>query len=170
MPIPSVDPTTDGASFVKGIIAKFAMTPSGQWYLRHISPRIDPTLMRRTRGRVSSMGTWPRCVVLTHKGAKSGIERATPLIYFTDGDRIILVASNYGGIRHPAWYYNVKANPTVTICGGGFEGRFVGQEVTGAEYERLWALAKQWIPSSYNQYEATSGDRRIPLLVFTPIG
>lgn len=169
MPIPSVDPTTDSAGFVKGVIGKFAMTPIGQWYLRHVSPRVDPALMRRTRGRVSSIGTWPRFVLLTHTGAKSGIERTTPLIYFTDGDRVILVASNYGGSRHPAWYHNVLANPTVTLCGGGYEGRFVGHEVTGAEYDRLWALAKQWNPG-YNMYEASSGDRRIPLLAFTPMG
>jgi hypothetical protein len=57
---------------------------------------------------------------------------------------VILIASNYGGTRHSAWYYNVKADPMVTLLGGGFEGRFVGEEITGAERERLWALAKQW--------------------------
>lgn len=41
MPIPSVDPTTDGAGFAKGVIGRFAMTPSGQWYLGHVSPRVD---------------------------------------------------------------------------------------------------------------------------------
>jgi deazaflavin-dependent oxidoreductase (nitroreductase family) len=66
-------------------------------------------------------------VLLTHKRAKSGGERTTPLIYFTDGDRVILIASNYGGTRHPSWYHNVKANPTVTLAAGGFEGRFVGE-------------------------------------------
>jgi deazaflavin-dependent oxidoreductase (nitroreductase family) len=165
MPIPPVDPTTDSAGVVKGVVGKVAMSPSGQWYLRHISP----VLMRLTRGRVSSMGPWARCVLLTHTGAKSGIERATPLIYFTDGHRVILVASNYGGTRHPAWYHNVIANPAVTLCGGGFRGPFIGHEVTGVEHERLWAMAKQWIPG-YNQYEATSRDRTIPLLAFTPIG
>ncbi|BBY46129.1 hypothetical protein A5765_07140 [Mycolicibacterium celeriflavum] len=166
MPIPAVDPTSDGTGLIKGVVCKIAGSPSGQWYLRHISPRVDPTLMRRTRGRVSSIGTWPRFLLLTHAGAKSGIERVTPLIYFTDGDRVILIASNYGGTRHPAWYHNVKANPVVTLWGGGFEGQFVGQEVTAAEYDRLWALAKQWNPG-YNTYDASSGDRKIPLLAFT---
>ncbi|MGB2919203.1 MAG: nitroreductase/quinone reductase family protein [Mycobacterium sp.] len=169
MPIPPVDPTSDSAGVVKSVIGKVAASPGGQWFLRHISPRVDPTLMRITRGRLSSLGTWPRSVLLSHTGAKSGIERATPLIYFTDGDRVILVASNYGGTRHPAWYHNVMANPTVTLCGGGFEGRFVGEEVTGAERDRLWALAKQWNPG-YNQYEASSGDRGIPLLALKPTG
>ena len=92
------------------------------------------------------MGTFPRSVLLTSKGAKSGVQRTTPLIYFTDGDRVVLIASNYGGTRHPAWYYNVKADPAVTLLGGGFEGKFTGEEATGAERQRLWALAKQWNP------------------------
>jgi len=96
MSIPGVDPTTDGRGRVKAAIGKVAMTSAGQWYLRHVSPKIDEPLMRRTRGRVNSIGVWPRFVLLTHTGAKSGIERVTPLIYFTDGDRVILVASNYG--------------------------------------------------------------------------
>ena len=168
MPIPHVDPIADSlvGSPAKRVVVKVAMSPGGQWFLRHLSPRVDPRLMRLTRGRMSSMGIFPRSVLLTSKGAKSGVQRTTPLIYFTDGDRVVLVASNYGGTRHPAWYYNVKANPEVTILGGGFEGRFAGEEVTGTERERLWALAKQWNPG-YEQYESSAGDRQIPLLVFT---
>lgn len=169
MPIPPVDPTVDGAGALKAVIGKVAFSAGGQWYLRNVSPRVDPALMRFSRGRVSSLGAWPRCVLLTNTGAKSGIERVTPLIYFTDDDRVILVASNYGGTRHPAWYHNVTANPTVTLRGGGFEGRFVGREVTGAERDRLWALAKQWIPG-YSQYEGASAGRQIPLVAFTQIG
>ncbi len=170
MPIPQVDPVTDSlaGSPTKRMVGNFAMSPGGQWFLRHISPRVDPRLMRLTRGRVNSMGTFPRSVLLTSKGAKSGVQRTTPLIYFTDGDSVILVASNYGGTRHPAWYYNVKANPVVTLLGGGFEGRFSGEEVTGPERQRLWALAKQWNPG-YEQYESSAGDRQIPLFAFRPI-
>ena len=52
----------------------------------------------------------------------SGVQRTTPLIYSTDGDRVTLIASNYGGTRiQPG--LNVKANPMVTLLGGGFEGR-----------------------------------------------
>ena len=166
VPIPPVKLVAD--NFAKRIIGQYAFSPAGVWFLRNISPRVDPTLIRLTRGRVSSVGPWPRWVVLTHTGAKSGIQRTTPLIYFTDGDRVILIASNYGSTRHPAWYHNVKANPTVTLYAGGFEGRFVGEEVTGAERDRLWSIAKQWLPG-YDKYESSAGDRQIPLLAFTPI-
>ena len=169
VPIPRVDPIADsGDSVVKRIVGKVASSASGQWVLRYISPRVDPAPLRLTRGRVGSIGTWPRCVLLTHTGAKSGMQRTTPLIYFTDGDRVILIASNYGGTRHPAWYHNVKASPMVTLYGGGFEGRFVGEEVTGTERDRLWSIAKQWNPG-YNQYELSAGDRQTPLMAFNPI-
>ena len=169
MPIPHVDPVADSlaGSPAKRMVAKVATSRGGQWFLRHISPRVDPRLMRLTHGRVCSMGTFPRSVLLMSTGAKSGTLRTTPLIYFTDGDRVILIASNYGGTRHPAWYYNVKAHPMVILLGGGFEGRFAGEEVTGKERERLWALAKQWNPG-YEQYESSAGDRQIPLLAFRP--
>lgn len=91
-----------------------------------------------------------------------------PLLYFTDRDRVILIASNYGGTRHPAWYHNVKANSAVTLYGGGFEGRFVGAEVTGAERDRLWSIVNQWCPG-YEIYESSAGDRQIPLLAFTQV-
>jgi len=89
-------------------------------------------------------------------------------VWHTNGDRVILIASNYGGPRHPAWYHNVKVNPTVTLYAGGFEGRFVGAEVHGAERDRLWSTAKQWLPG-YDTYESSAGDRQIPILAFTEI-
>lgn len=166
MPIPHQSLVAD--NFAKRSIGQFAFSPAGQWFLRNISPRVDPMLIRLTHGRITSTGPWPRFVLLTHTGAKSGIERTTPLLYFTDGDRVILIASNYGGSRHPAWYHNVKVNSTVTLYAGGFEGRFFGEEVTGAERDRLWSTAKQWLPG-YDTYQSAAGDRQIPILAFTQI-
>ncbi|AZG48068.1 nitroreductase family deazaflavin-dependent oxidoreductase [Gordonia insulae] len=166
MPIPPQSLVADNVA--KRGIGKFAFTPVGQWLLRNLSPRVDPPLIRLTHGRVSSIGPWPRFLLLTHTGAKSGIERVTPLLYFTDGDRVILVASNYGGSRHPSWYHNVKANPTVRLYGKGIDGEFRGEELTGADRDRLWTTAKEWLPG-YETYDAWSGDRRIPLLGFTAV-
>lgn len=108
-------------------------------------------------------------LLLISTGAKTGRRRTTPLTYFTDGDRAVVVASNYGGSRHPAWYYNVLAHPRVTISAGGYTGTFVGHEVSGAERDRLWNLAKAFIPS-YADYERLAGRRTIPVLTFTETG
>ena len=53
--------------------------------------------------------------LLHHAGARSGVERVTPLGYFTDGDRIFVVASFGGSDVNPAWYGNLLANPRTTV-------------------------------------------------------
>jgi deazaflavin-dependent oxidoreductase (nitroreductase family) len=166
VPIPEVDPTAK-ATLAERIITPPARTKAGKWVLMNISSRVDPTLVRLTGGRLSTLIFTP-AVVLTHRGAKTGIERTTALLYLTDAGRVICMASNYGGTRHPAWYYNVKANPEVTLSAGGYKGRFRGEETTGAERERLWALAKE-LTVGYADYEKTTGGREIPVIAFTEI-
>jgi deazaflavin-dependent oxidoreductase (nitroreductase family) len=81
---------------------------------RKVGPRIDPTLIRLTGGRLSSVIPFP-ALLLSHTGAKTGITRTTPIVYFTDTGRVIVIASNFGAHKNPAWYYNIKANPEVTF-------------------------------------------------------
>lgn len=138
-----------------------------RYLLRHGAHRIDRQLLRLSNGRISTAMVTPE-LLLTTTGARSGEPRVTPLTYFTDNGRVIVVASNYGGRRHPAWYHNVRANPQVTLAAGGYEGAFVGEEVMGAERDRLWRIAKEWIPS-YADYEQMTGGRTIPILAFSEI-
>jgi deazaflavin-dependent oxidoreductase (nitroreductase family) len=161
--IPRVDPGTN--TLAKRIVARVAFTPVGQWFVRNVSPHVDPLLVRLSRGWISTVAVTP-VVLLTHTGARSGARRSTPLLYFTDRDRVILIASNYGSSRHPAWYHNVKANPEVTLSARGFQGPFIGAEVTGAERDRLWALATGWL-AGYQEYQRSAGRRQIPMLAFT---
>jgi deazaflavin-dependent oxidoreductase (nitroreductase family) len=166
MPIPPY--AAEGPHGVFGrAFAAFAASPAGHWIVRNISPRVDPFLLRVSRGRASSIAIHP-VVMLTARGARSGEPRSTPLLYFTDGERVVLMASNYGGKRHPAWYHNVKANPEVTLTAGGHEARYVGREATGEERERLWTMAKR-LARNYSQYEQLTGGRQIPVMVFTPV-
>lgn len=163
MGIPAVDPTAGSPLLRVG--AKLTGNTAGRWLARRVAPRVDRPLLRLSRGRVSSAMVTPE-LLLTTVGAKTGKRRTTPLTYFTDGARVIVVASNYGGSRHPAWYYNVLAQPRVTISAGGYTGSFVGAEATGAERDRLWGLAETFIPS-YAEYARLAGRRTIPVLVFT---
>lgn len=163
MGIPTVDPTAGSPLLRLG--ARLTGTTPGRWVVRRIAPRVDRRLLPLSRGRLSTAMVTPE-LLLVSTGAKSGRPRTTPLTYFTDDGRAIVVASNYGGSRHPAWYYNVLANARVTISAGGYTGTFVGREVTGAERDRLWNVAKAFIPS-YAEYERLAGDRTIPVLAFT---
>jgi deazaflavin-dependent oxidoreductase (nitroreductase family) len=163
--IPELDPTAGHPLLRAG--ARITGTKPGRWLARRVAPRVDPTLLRLSRGRVSSAIVTPE-LLLFHKGSKTGRTRTTPLTYFTDAGRVIVIASNYGGSRHPAWYYNVLANPAVTISAGGYTGSFVGEEITGPERDRLWDLAVEFIPS-YAEYKTLAGHRRIPILAFTEV-
>jgi deazaflavin-dependent oxidoreductase (nitroreductase family) len=105
--------------------------------------RIEPTLNRWSGGRITSLPIAP--VLFLHAvGARTGELRVTPLTYFTDGDNVILIASNYGRSRHPAWYHNVKSHPEVMRRAGGREGRYVVHEAADEERDRLWALATRF--------------------------
>jgi deazaflavin-dependent oxidoreductase (nitroreductase family) len=140
----------------------------GLRFLRDIGSRVDPTLSRLTRGLVSSVWPFP-AVVLTHIGAKSGITHTSALVHFTDRGRVILIASNFGEARNPAWYHNVKANPIVTLYGRGVCGHFMAEEIYGAERDRLFRRAKGGT-GPYGKYEqsAAANSRYIPVIGFTP--
>ena len=144
-------------------LEKLARTPVGDWYTKRIAPRLDPPLLRLTGGRVSSMYPVP-IMLLTTTGAKSGQPRTMPLLYVTDGDRLILIASNYGKTSHPAWYRNLVANPKVEVLAGKKSGTYTATEITeAAERDRAWDLALDTY-AGYGDYEGRAGDRRIPLI------
>jgi len=70
--------------------------------------------------------------------------------------------------KFPAWYYNLKANPQVTLEARGRSSAYVAHEAEGQDRDRLFELAKL-VYSGYNQYEQrTAGIRRIPVMRLTP--
>jgi deazaflavin-dependent oxidoreductase (nitroreductase family) len=84
-----------------------------------------------------------------------------------DGENIILIASNWGGKKHPSWYYNVKANPQVQLTIKGHSQAFRAQEVTGPERERCWQRAVAIYPG-YELYKSRTDGRTIPVFLLTP--
>ena len=144
-------------------LEKVARTPVGNWYLKKLAPRLDPPLLRLTGGRVSCVYRVP-VMLLTTTGAKSGQPRTLPLLYVTDGDRLLLIASNYGKTTHPAWFRNLVANPKVEVLAGKDSGTYIAGEITDpAERERAWDLALDRY-AGYGDYESLAGDRTIPLV------
>src|SRR5690348_805641 len=70
---------------------------------------------RANDGKVGGPFEGAPMVLVTHRGAKSGIERTTPLVHSRDGDDVVIIASMGGAPTHPAWYHNMIANPEVTV-------------------------------------------------------
>lgn len=165
MGIPEVEPTPPSPLFKVGV--RLVGTSAVRGFLKRYGWRIDRAVIKLTNGHVSMSLVMPE-VLLTHVGAKTGQQRATPLTYFTDRGRVITIASNFGGERHPAWYHNVQAHPRVTLSARGYTGTFVSEEITGAERDRLFDLAKQFMPN-YADYERMATGRCIPVVAFTEI-
>jgi deazaflavin-dependent oxidoreductase (nitroreductase family) len=163
--VPSYDPLTPKGPWLNTLSWAARQRPV-TWFLVNIGNKIDPYLMRASGGRVKSTITAPT-VLLTHIGAKSGRKRTTPLGYFTDGDNVILIASRGGDRNHPAWYFNVRANPEVELFTKGGGGRYRAKEAEGSERERLWDLATSFYPG-FARYQERAGDRRIPVIVCSP--
>jgi deazaflavin-dependent oxidoreductase (nitroreductase family) len=142
-------------------------TPTGTAIWRRLVAPIEAPLMKATRGHVRVSFSAP-VVVVTTTGARSGERREVPLAYFTDGEDVILIASNYGGARHPAWYHNLVAAPECEVHIGQRGGRFVAREAQGADRDRLYALARDRLNPVFGLYETRTGSRRIPVMRLTP--
>jgi deazaflavin-dependent oxidoreductase (nitroreductase family) len=105
-------------------------------------------------------------LLLTTLGRKSGLWRRTALIYGTDDQDYIVIASNGGSAANPLWYLNLAEEPQVEVQVGPeiFAARAV--EATGDEKERLWRVMAGIFPT-YDKYRVTAAKRGrdIPLIV-----
>jgi len=107
-----------------------------------VSWKLDPVLLRATRGRLATTLVFPTAVLET-TGAKSGARRRNAVIYFHDGDRVTIVASNAGSPRYPSWYHNLRAHPDVVFGGIAMYAAVVDDDT---ERSRLWRLADRVFP------------------------
>lgn len=103
-----------------------------------IGNAIHVWLYRSSGGkRAGSIAGMPVCL-LTTTGRKTGVERTVPIVYFTDGEDRIVVASKGGAPTHPAWYRNLEANPSVTVQVGAESYRATARPAEGDERAQLW--------------------------------
>ena len=114
------------------------------------------------QGTTVGVGDRP-VVLLTVTGAKSRKKRYVPLMRVEEGGRYAMVASKGGAPEHPAWYFNVKANPTVTLQDGQKVVTLTARELRGSEREHWWKLAVEAYPP-YADYQ-TKTSRLIPLFI-----
>ncbi len=159
-----VDPTRPPGLIARAYAA-LAATRLAKLISRHVSWKLDPWLLRISRGRIATTLMFPTAVLET-EGAKSGARRLNAIIYFNDGDRITIVASNAGSPNHPSWFHNLLAHPDCTFGGLPMRAAVVDDE---AERARLWVLADRVFPAfpSYRR-EATAAHRTIPIVQLTP--
>jgi deazaflavin-dependent oxidoreductase (nitroreductase family) len=161
-----VDPHLRRSSFSR-VYAAFSGTRLGRLISSHVVWRVDPYLLRATRGRIG-MGLVLPTALLETRGAKSGAMRRNAVIYFHDQDRVTIVASKAGAEKHPAWFHNLQAHREVTFGGLPMRATIVDDET---ERHRLWTLADRvFAPYATYRREAAKANRTIPIVQLTAHG
>jgi deazaflavin-dependent oxidoreductase (nitroreductase family) len=123
---------------------------------------------RANSGRVGGMFEGAPMILIHHVGAKSGIERVTPLVHFReDDDNTVIVASKGGAPTHPAWFHNLKANPKIEVEVGTDTHTVVADEITGPERDEVWKRVVAQSPG-FGDYQQKT-DRVIPLVRLTRV-
>ncbi|GAB4216563.1 MAG: nitroreductase family deazaflavin-dependent oxidoreductase [Roseiflexaceae bacterium] len=137
------------------------MSDVNEWNKRIIAE------FRANGGAVGGQFAGVPLLLLHTTGAKSGQPRINPLVYHTDDDRLVVIASKAGAPTNPDWYYNTLANPIVTVEVGGEQ--FQARATVAEEPERTHLydqMAAAW--PQFEQYRRNAG-RTIPVLVLTRI-
>ena len=101
-------------------------------------------------------------LLLTTTGARSGEPRTTPLVYTTDGERLVIIASKGGAPNNPAWYHNLTANPEATVELGTERFQVRAEVAQGEERDRLFEAQAAQMPNFAEYQQKTS--RRIPVV------
>jgi deazaflavin-dependent oxidoreductase (nitroreductase family) len=162
--LPRVDPLVPANAATRLVRRSLDVGPIGRFLIR-IASDLDPFWHWWTRGRFGHLVPMP-FASMTTTGARSRQPRTSAVLYFNDGDDLILIASNWGGTRHPSWYHNLKAHPEAVLQRGGRSGRYVAEELADeAERERMFTLAHHVYPG-YAQYRVRTAaiGRRIPIM------
>ena len=121
---------------------------------------------RANEGRVSGPLAGTPMILIRHIGARSGIERVSPLGCFPMADgRFVIAASNGGSPTHPDWYYNLKANPSITVEVGTETFPVLAEELDGAERAELWQALVAESPS-VGEFQTRTA-RQIPVFMLT---
>jgi deazaflavin-dependent oxidoreductase (nitroreductase family) len=129
-------------------------------------PRLDSEVFRLSHRRT----TFSACVsglpivMLTTTGARSGQPRSLPVLALPDGDRLVVIGSNFGRPQHPGWYYNLRAHPLAVVTWEGSEVEMRARELKGDEREQYLARSHESYPW-WEQYHRRAAPRQIPVIM-----
>jgi deazaflavin-dependent oxidoreductase (nitroreductase family) len=122
---------------------------------------------RANAGKVGGTFAGKTLLLLHTIGAKSGQERINPVAYVTDGDRLVIIASKGGAPTNPDWYYNIRANPMVTVEVGTERLQAAAAIATEPERTRLYNQMVKEMPG-FAEYQRKT-KRVIPVIILTPV-
>ena len=132
-------------------------TAFGAWMSKVFASRVDPVIFRLSGGRLTSMGpvVIPQ-LILTTRGRKSGQERDAQLAYTDLDGAVYVVASNFGGERHPAWSYNLQAEPNAFMQLRDARIPICAEHLNDEEKHAVWERLCENIPNYSTYRERTT--------------
>jgi deazaflavin-dependent oxidoreductase (nitroreductase family) len=125
--------------------------------------RIHPKIYAWSGGRIGGSMMGMPVLLLTTKGRKTGLLRTKALMYLPRGDDFVVIASNLGDERHPAWWLNLEATPEASVQVGEQYYPVRAREASGTEREEIWRDLTEQAPA-YDEYAAQTS-RHIPVVV-----
>ncbi|BCJ37762.1 hypothetical protein Athai_52650 [Actinocatenispora thailandica] len=132
--------------------------------LFHLSTALHRRIFRATRGRVLGRAMGMPVAELVTVGRRTGRERGTMLaVPVLDADRVVLVASFGGDDRNPAWFLNLRTNPSARVTVAGSTRRVTARTATGAERAELWSRIVERY-AGYARYQQRT-ERELPIVV-----
>ena len=129
--------------------------------------KLNVPVYRATGGRVGGKVGRAPVLLLTTTGRKSGKCRTAPVVYLADGNRMIVIGSNAGNDRVPAWALNLKANPAAEVEVGRKRTPVRARVAEGEERAELWRRSNEQY-AGFDDYEKRT-DRDIALFVLEPV-
>jgi deazaflavin-dependent oxidoreductase (nitroreductase family) len=153
------------------MLRRFAASGPGSWLFSRILDRLDRVTFRATKGRhlFSSVLSALPVAMITTTGARSGRSRTVPLLAMPTDDGLVVIASNYGRPKHPAWRHNLRANPAGEVEVEGRRWAFRAVEIEDERRERIWQQALRTYPG-FSAYAKRAAPRRISVFVLEPQG
>jgi deazaflavin-dependent oxidoreductase (nitroreductase family) len=120
---------------------------------------------RANEGRVGGQFEGAPMILVHHVGRRSGVERVNPLVYYPDGDSMVIIASAGGATKHPDWYHNLVSRDRTEVEVGAETFPVQVDEIDGDQRDELWQRIVTVMPG-FAEYEKTA-NRVIPLLRLT---
>jgi deazaflavin-dependent oxidoreductase (nitroreductase family) len=147
---------------------RFLMLKPVSALLAMVLHRADTLLLRLTKGKrtFTRIAGLP-IIQLIAKGARTGQWRTMPLAGIPDGEKLVLIASNFGQQHYPGWYYNLKAHPECEVRVNGSSKMYVARELIDDEREYYFQLAVSYY-EGYEKYMERAAPRKVPVMVLEP--
>jgi F420H(2)-dependent quinone reductase len=131
--------------------------------------RLHERLYQATDGRIGHRMVGVPTLLMRTTGRRSGQTRTNALVYARDGADYLVVASNGGADKDPAWLFNLRADSEVEIQIGR-ERQEARARILGPadpDYERLWKIVDEANRKRYSAYQEQT-ERPIPIVAITP--